>query len=295
MTFSIVDPHIHFWDMVPGNYPGLDNPGEGFLGDSRPICVPHLPADLRALAGDIEVLKVVHIDALAADPLRETRWLQQQADESGLPDAIVAYVDLSLPDADMQLHAHRRAAPNLRGIRQILNVHPDKTYDYVGRNFMDDPAWLAGFALLERHGLSFDLQLYPHQMPRAAELARRFPGVPIALNHAGMFADRGAPRGWREWRDGLRLLAACSNVEVKISGLGMFDHHWTLESIRPYVHECIDAFGTGRAMFASNFPVDRLFSDYATLWHAYAETVSGVSEDEQTRLFRANAERFYRI
>ncbi len=294
MTLQVVDPHIHFWDMVPGNYPGLDSPGEGFLGDSRPMCVPHLPADLKALAGDIDILKVVHIDAIAADPLRETRWLQQLADETGLPNAIVAYVDLSRPDADAQLEAHCTAS-NLRGIRQILNVHPDKTYDYVARAFMDEPGWLAGFALLERYGLSFDLQLYPHQMPRAAEVARHFPGTPIVLNHAGMFVDRATPQGWREWRDGMRLLAACDNVHVKISGLGMFDHRWTIESIRPYAHECIDAFGVERAMFASNFPVDRLFADYATLWHAFAEAVSGVTADEQARLFRTNAERFYRI
>jgi predicted TIM-barrel fold metal-dependent hydrolase len=294
MTLSVVDPHIHFWDMVPGHYPGLDNPGDGFLGDARPMCVPHLPADLRALAGDVEILKVVHIDAIAADPLWETRWLQELADTTGFPNAIVAYVDLSRPDAAAQLEAHR-AAPNLRGIRQILNVHPNKVYDYVGRRFMDEDAWLAGFALLERHGLSFDLQLYPDQMPRAAEIARRFPNTRIALNHAGMFADRDTPAGWRQWRDGLRLLASCDNVHIKISGLGMFDHHWTVESIRPYVHECLDAFGVERAMFASNFPVDRLFSDYATLWHAYAETVAGLSTDEHAQLFRTNAERFYRI
>jgi predicted TIM-barrel fold metal-dependent hydrolase len=294
MTLQVIDPHVHFWDMKPGNYPGLDSPAEGFLGDPRPMCVPHLPADLRDRAGDIEILKVVHIEAIAADPERETRWLQQLATDTGFPNAIVAYVDLSRPDVEAQLEAHR-TAPNLRGIRQILNVHPNKVYDYVGRHFMDDETWLAGFALLDRYALSFDLQLYPQQMSRAAVIARQFPETSIILNHAGMFVDRDTPRGWQQWRDGLRSLAACDNVHVKISGFGMFDHQWTVESIRPYVHECVDAFGVERAMFASNFPVDRLFSSYATLWHAFAETVAGLSAEEQAQLFRTNAERFYRI
>jgi predicted TIM-barrel fold metal-dependent hydrolase len=92
-------------------------------------------------------------------------------------------------------------------------------------------------------------------------------------------------------------MRGCSPIAIRLrAGVsGMFDHHWTVESIRPYVHECLDAFGVERAMFASNFPVDRLFSDYATLWHAYAETVAGLSTDEHAQLFRTNAERFYRI
>jgi len=84
-------------------------------------------------------------------------------------------------------------------------------------------------------------------------------------------------------------------VYVKISGLAMFDHQWTVESLRPYVLETIDAFGAERAMFASNFPVDRLFGSYTDLWHAYAAIVEGASVAEKEALFCGNAERFYRI
>jgi predicted TIM-barrel fold metal-dependent hydrolase len=93
----------------------------------------------------------------------------------------------------------------------------------------------------------------------------------------------------------MRKLAACANVAVKISGLAMFDHQWTVESLRPYVLETIDAFGVERAMFASNFPVDRLFGSYEALWNAYASIVGGVSEAERDALFVRNAERLYRI
>jgi predicted TIM-barrel fold metal-dependent hydrolase len=75
----------------------------------------------------------------------------------------------------------------------------------------------------------------------------------------------------------------------------MFDHQWTVESLRPYVLETIDTFGVERAMFASNFPVDRLFGSYADLWHAYASIVDGASVAEKEALFCRNAERFYRI
>lgn len=292
---KVVDPHIHLWDMTPGQYPWLDAPKKIFTGDYSAIARPHLPADFRRDAGEIEVLKVVHIDAGASDKLAETRWLQSLADgPDRMPDGIVAYVDLSRPDADALL-ARQAAHNGVRGIRQILNVHEDPLFDYVGRHFMNEPEWNRNFKLLAKHGLSFDLQIYPVQMKRAAEVAKANPEVAIILNHAGMFADRNSVAGYREWRDGLRMLASCPNVSVKISGLGMIDHRWTIESIRPYVLETIDAFGVNRAMFASNFPVDRLYSTYAQLWQAYAAIVADMTAEDHDRLFRRNAERIYMI
>jgi predicted TIM-barrel fold metal-dependent hydrolase len=294
---QVVDPHVHFWDLDTHHYPWLANPGTSFVGDARDLKHNYLPDDLLREAGDIEVLKVVHVEANhdPADPVEETRWLESIADAGkNLPNAIVAAADLSAPNAPDILAAHA-AFKRSRGIRQILNVHAKPLYDYVGRHYMREPAWRKHFALLEQHGLSFDLQLYPAQMEEAAALARANPGVPLIVNHAGMFVDRNGVQGWRAWRDGLRVLAACPNVSVKISGLAMFDHEWTVESLRPYVLETIDAFGASRAMFASNFPVDRQFGTYADLWHSYASIVSDASESERTALFRSNAERIYRI
>ncbi|SDD50330.1 amidohydrolase family protein [Paraburkholderia lycopersici] len=300
---QVVDPHVHFWNLDTHHYPWLANPGTSFAGDARELKHNYLPTDLLREAGDIDVLKVVHVEANhdPADPVEETRWLESIADNAAhagaaraLPDAIVAACDLSAPNAPAVLEAHAAFA-RTRGIRQILNVHENKLYDYVGRHYMREAAWRKHFALLERYGLSFDLQLYPSQMEEAAALAREHPGIQFVVNHAGMFVDRDSPAGYRAWREGLCALAACQNVAIKISGLAMFDHEWSVESLRPYVLASIDMFGADRAMFASNFPVDRLFGGYSKLWHAYASTVSDASDCERGALFRGNAERIYRI
>jgi predicted TIM-barrel fold metal-dependent hydrolase len=310
---QVVDPHVHFWDLKTHHYPWLANPGTSFVGDAKLLRHDYLPTDLLRDAGPIEIIKVVHVEA-NHDPLypvEETRWLQSLADEAdrtysadagqgvsgtrrALPNAIVAAADLSAPNVEATLAAHA-AFPNTRGIRQILNVHADPLYRYVDRHFMRDPVWRENFGLLKRYGLSFDLQLYPSQMQEAAQLARLHPQTQFVLNHTGMFVDRDSPAGYRMWRDGLRTLSSCPNVAVKISGLAMFDHRWTVESLRPYALEAIVAFGTERAMFASNFPVDRLFGRYEVLWQAYACIVAGASDDERAALFRSNAERIYRI
>lgn len=274
-TLQVVDPHVHFWDIDTHHYPWLAKPGVSFVGDARELAHNYVVADLvrdADEAGGLEVLKVVHVEANhdPADPVEETRWLQSLADDArehegragrGWPNGIVAAADLSRPDAPEILAAHAAFA-NTRGIRQILNVHANPLYDYVGRHYLRDNTWRRHFALLARHRLSFDLQLYPSQMEEAAALARAHPDIPII---------------------------------VKISGLAMFDHEWTVESLRPYVLQTLDTFGVERAMFASNFPVDRLFGSYGALWRAYADIVSGASESERAALFRTNAEKIYRI
>jgi predicted TIM-barrel fold metal-dependent hydrolase len=296
---QVIDPHIHLWDLKTHRYPWLENPGVSFVGDARELKHDYLLADLRGEAGEIEILKVVHVEANhdPADPVEETRWLQGIANEPGshgMPNGIVAAADLAAPNAAQVLEAHAAFA-NTRGIRQILNVHENKLYDYIGRHLMRDPLWRENFGLLRRYNLSFDLQLYPSQMDEAVALATAHADTQFIVNHAGMFVDRNSVAGYRAWREGLRRLAACANVAVKISGLAMFDHHWTVESLRPYVLETIDTFGVERAMFASNFPVDRLFGSYEDLWQAYASIVADASVAEKDALFRRNAERIYRI
>ena len=296
---QVIDPHIHLWDLKTHHYPWLANPGVSFVGDARELKHDYLLADLLGEAGDIEILKAVHVEANhdPADPVEETRWLQGVANEAssrGMPNGIVAAADLAAPNVQQVLEAHAAFA-NTRGIRQILNVHEKKLFDYIGRHLMRDPVWRENFALLRRYNLSFDLQLYPSQMEEAVALARAHADTQFIVNHAGMFVDRNSVTGYRAWREGMRQLAGCVNVAVKISGLAMFDHKWSVESLRPYVLETIDTFGVERAMFASNFPVDRLFGTYEELWRAYASIVADASETEKDALFCRNAERIYRI
>lgn len=93
----------------------------------------------------------------------------------------------------------------------------------------------------------------------------------------------------------MKRLAAQDNVVAKISGLGMVDHVWTQASIRPFVLHAIDCFGVDRVMFASNFPVDRLYSSFTAVLRTFEAIVADFDGDETDRMFRTNAIRHYRI
>jgi predicted TIM-barrel fold metal-dependent hydrolase len=294
---TVVDPHIHLWDRNAVYYPWLDNAGIAFSGDNRLLPNPYGVPELLCDSVDVHLEMSVHIEANPANGLTEVHWLQSLADDpvnAGHPHGIVAHVDLSAHDARDRLE-ELAAYRNVRGIRQILNVHQDARYDYVGRHFMREPRWCDNLRHLVNWNWSFDLQLYPSQVDDALVVIDANPRTAFIMNHAGMFVDRNAPRGWHQWREGLLKLADRDNTAAKISGLAMFDHQWTVESLRPYVLETIDAFGVDRCMFASNFPIDKLHANYGQLWTAYAATVADASQADRDALFSGNAIRNYRL
>jgi predicted TIM-barrel fold metal-dependent hydrolase len=206
-----------------------------------------------------------------------------------MPNGIVAYAALEAPDADRRL-AEQARRRNVRGIRQIVNWHRDPDRTYTERDLTQDTAWEAGFALLKKHDLSFDLQAYPGQFAALARLIERHPETPVILNHAGMGID-----GDADWVAGIQLLAALPNVSVKISGLGFIWRRLDRDGARARVRATIDLFGADRCMIASDFPTDRLFGSFDETLGTYAEAVSDLTEAERRALFAGNANRIYRL
>jgi predicted TIM-barrel fold metal-dependent hydrolase len=297
-TGPLIDAHHHFWDVGMAKHPWLvPAPGhEMVFGDPTPLCRDYLPADLWADARGQNLVASVHIEAGwdRRDPIGETVWLSRLARAERLPTALIVYAPLDSPEVGKVLEG-QSANPLVRGVRFILSWHDDPTKSFVSRrDYMADRQWLEGFAMLARFGLSFDLMLYPGQMAEAARLAARFPDTLILINHAGSPVDRDAD-GMNRWRRGLRALAAQPNVRIKISDLVAYDHNWTLESLRPVVLECIEAFGTERAMFASDFPVAGLHATYDQVLDSFKTIVADLTPAEQRRLFHDNAQRDYRI
>jgi predicted TIM-barrel fold metal-dependent hydrolase len=185
-------------------------------------------------------------------------------------------------DALAQLDRHLAYA-RMRGIRM-----PD------AEGLLSDPRLGHAVAAMGERGLSLEADVPPERMPELSALADRFPRTSFALGHVGV-PDERSPEYLATWRAALHEVAKRDNIAVKISGLGMRDPRWTVESIRPYVLEAIDAFGVGRCMFGTNWPVDRLYSDLPALVNAYRTLISDLGEQAQRDLLLHNAERFYRM
>jgi len=232
---------------------------------------------------------------------------------------IVGYADLTLGAAVEQVLEAMIVAGGgrFRGIRFITASHPNQAAwgSMVTRpeGLLSDNRVRDGFARLAPLGLSFDAWMYHTQLAELADLARAFPETQIVLDHVGGPIGLGRYAGKRdevfvEWSGRICELAACPNVHVKLGGLGMrmfgFDLH-TRElppsskelaaAWRPYIETCIAAFGPERAMFESNFPVDKGSCSYAALWNAFKGIAAGCSAAEKRALFSGTATKFYRL
>jgi predicted TIM-barrel fold metal-dependent hydrolase len=298
VSAPIVDAHQHFWDLEHNYLPWLcDQPPIPFrYGDYNALRRSYLPDDYRRDSASQNVVKTVHVETEwdPADPVGETRWLQTVIEASGLPHAVVAQARLDRNDVEAVLESHC-AFPQVRGIRH--KPRAAETADRAERGApgsMGDPKWRRGYALLARHGLSFDLQTPWWHLAEAADLARDFPDTLIILNHTGLPADR-SEAGLSGWCHALHTLAALPNVACKISGLGQPGQAWTVERNRRVVIDTIEIFGVERCMFASNFPVDRLIADFDTILEGFKTIVAGFGAAEQAALFYDNAVRFYRL
>jgi predicted TIM-barrel fold metal-dependent hydrolase len=232
---------------------------------------------------------------------------------------IIGHADLRLgTPVEEVLVAHIKAGNGrFRGIRYITTYDADATLmnplNAAPPGLLADATFRAGFARLAPLDLSFDAWLFQTQIDELTELARTFAQTRICLNHVGGPLGIGPYAGKRDesfapWSISIRALAQCPNVVVKLGGLGMRINGFGFEQAadppssetlaaawRPYIETCVEAFGVGRCMFESNFPVDKGSYSYGAGWNAFKRLAQGASATEKTALFSATATRFYRI
>jgi predicted TIM-barrel fold metal-dependent hydrolase len=290
-SIPFIDTHHHLWELGRFPYRWLADPGtpghNERLGDYKLIRTDWGPARLfREFYGQ-HVTGSVHVegDSGAPDPVDETRWLDGVAREHGMPNAIVAFCDLERDDAPAQLDRHLEASGLVRGVR--IRAHPGDP---------DSSAFASALKALEARDLSYELNASPGGLLSGLATAKANPGLQVILGHAGFPTGRDdAYFTW--WKREISALAEADNVACKVSGLGMVDHDWTIDSIRPWVMHCVEAFGADRTMFGTNWPVDVLYSTYLQQVDAYRIIVdaAGFSRADQEGLLHRNAERYYRL
>lgn len=297
-AIPVVDAHQHFWDLDRNYYPWLCDPVPipFRYGDYSALKRNYLPDDYRSDSARFRIAKTVHMEAEwdRADPVAETRWIETVARDYGLPSACIGHAEPGRADIAEVLAGHAKS-PLMRGIRHkpaaAVSLRDVKR---GAPGSMDDPRWREGYALLERFGMSYDLQTPWWHLDAAAELAADFPATTIIVNHTGLPSDRSA-EGLAGWRRALEAVAQKPNVAIKISGLGRAGLPWTVEANSEIIRDTISIFGVDRCIFASNFPVDSLAGTFDQIYSGFFAAVAGRPEVEQRQLFHDNAVRLYRL
>ena len=292
---ATIDAHHHIWRL--NDLPWLSGPQvPRIFGPYQPICRDYPIEEYRDDLAGCDIVKSIYIQTNwpAGQSLDEARWVQSVADRTGWPHGNVAHADLADPDAGT-LIKQLAELPATRGIRQQLHWHANPQYRFAPRpDVMNDPAWRRGLALLAEHRLLFEIQIFASQMADGARLAKSFPETIFVLEHAGMLEDM-SPQGLALWREGMERLAECPNVNVKLSGLGTFVHACREELMKFIVTETVTRFGADRCLFGSNFPIEKLWTDYGTLYRTFRRAIADLSDREQAAILHDTAARLYRL
>lgn len=290
-----VDSHFHVWHQA--DLPWLSGPMQPrIFGPYEPIRRDYLMAEYHEDAHTSGVEKSVYVQAnwpvdRAED---EVAWVSTLAKETGWPHGIVGYADMSVEDVRPALD-RLTAYPRMRGIRQQFHWHENPLFRFAPHaDLCRDPKVQANVARLADYGWSFDLQVFAAQMDGACELVDACPDVTFILQHAGMLTDT-TEDGRLYWRAQMAKLAARSNVVSKLSGFGTFIHKRDAEQIAWLTRETVALFGAERCLWGSNFPIEKLWTDYASLLDAHRMAAGGLSTAEQAAIFNDTASRVYRL
>lgn len=291
-----VDAHHHVW--APESMG--DRIGYGWLrdigamkpfGDPTSIQRDYSMEEFLAEAA-VPPLASIHVqtDGSLPDPVAETAFVQAQADTMGHRVGIVALADLSAPDLGDVLTGHG-SYPDFCGVRQIvarLEARPDLSF--APRDFLTERQWVDGLKRLEADGLAFDLQMYPEQALSALEALSATPALRVVIDHALCPYDP-SEAGFAQWLEALKMMAQRPNTWIKLSGWGMYRRDWAKnDEFGTHIEAVMAAFGPDRVMWGSNFPVEKLATDYGACRDAVA---CRISLSDRGKVFLHSAEKAY--
>lgn len=271
-----IDSHQHFWKYSEAGYP--------WIGKGTPLERDWLPADLERVAAPLGITGCVAVQA--RQTVEESRWLLELAAQSPFIKGVVGWVDLRSEQVAAEL-APLAADRKFVGVRHVVQAE--------NADFMLQPEFLRGLALLKQFNLAYDLLLFPKHLPSAVQVAAQLPEQRFILDHIAKPLIRAGML--KPWQDDLRELARHPNVACKISGLVTEARMpgWESADFRPYLDVVIEAFGEERVMFGSDWPVCLLGGGYDQVYGLVDDYFAQFGEAAREKFFGGNAQRVYRL
>jgi len=271
-----IDSHQHFWRYDPRR--------DAWITEEMSVLKrDFLPGDLIPQLYANHVEGSIAVQATQSET--ETTFLLELAEQFDEIKGVVGWVDLCAPNLPERLE-HFSYFDKLCGFRHVVQSEPDD-------RFMLRPDFLTGIQQLQQLEFTYDILVYPHQLPAAIELVERFPQQSFVLDHLAKPLIRSGVIS--PWAQQIRLLAANPNVYCKLSGLITEAdwRSWRETDFTPYLDVVFDAFGPDRLMFGSDWPVCLLAGDYRDVKRLLAEYLSDFPIEQRNKIFGGNAEKFY--
>jgi len=275
---KVIDTHHHYWNYNPVEFDWIDE-------EMAVIRKSYLPEDLKATLSLTSVSGVITVQARQS--LDETNWLLGLAAENDFMKGVVGWLPLHSNDFEKVLEEYQQNRW-LKGVRHVIQGEPDP-------EFILGKAFNAGISQLKKFNLVYDILILEHQLPNTIKFVDRHPKQQFVLDHIAK--PRIKANKLQPWAKLLTELARRENVSCKISGMVTEADYkrWTPQQLEPYFNVVLEAFGPGRLMFGSDWPVCLVATDYKKWLAQVGKVVDGFSENEKELFFHKNAEKLYQI
>ncbi|ARV16513.1 amidohydrolase family protein [Polaribacter sp. SA4-12] len=274
----VIDSHQHFWKYEPVKHEWIDD-------EMSVIRRDFMPSDLQKLYAENGIDGCVAVQA--DQTLEETDFLLDLADKNDFIKGVVGWVDLRAENIEEVLEKYSKHS-KLKGFRHVVQGEAD-------HNFLLRPNFLRGIAALEKHGFTYDILVFPHQLGAVLELVKRFPKQKFVIDHiAKPYIKDGFYDGWAAI---MFEIGKCKNVYCKLSGMVTEADYktWTPEQIAPYMKLVLVAFGWQKVMFGSDWPVCLVAGNYKEIKELVTDFIAKHPSKEQVSIMGENARIFYNI
>ena len=274
-----IDAHQHFWRFDP-------NRDTWITDEMYKVRRDFLPADLLPVLEKNGVEGCISVQVDQSED--ENDFLLAHAENFDFIRGVVGWIDLRHSDLEQRLEYYKKF-PKLKGFRHILQGETD-------RALMLKPSFKRGIELLHKYGYTYDILIYPDQLGYTKEFVAAFPDQPFVLDHIAKpyikhryITD--------EWKDAIRAVAAYPNLYCKISGIVTEAdwYNWKPEHFNVYIDTVVEAFGTDRILYGSDWPVCLVAASYDQVINIVKNYFANFSPDEQAAFFGGNAIKFYKL
>jgi len=277
-TVMNIDAHQHFWRY--------DRARDTWITDAMSTLKrDFLPEEFTTVcdANGIDASIAVQADQSEA----ETMFLLKLAEDNPRIAGVVGWVDFLSPWLAERLHEFS-SYEKLCGFRHVAQAEPDD-------HFLAREDFVKGIAHLRQFGFTYDILIYPRQLPAASDLVARLPWQRFVIDHLAKPEIKA--KSLSPWATHIRRIAKSPNVYCKLSGLVTEAdwQHWKPEDFKPYLDVVFEAFGTERLMFGSDWPVCLLAADYAQVKQTIEAYVADYLTEDREKIFGGNAIEFYKV
>ena len=280
----IIDSHQHIWDPTQAEYSWLTR---DLSPIDRSILFPEFIAKMKSRNIDHTVL------VQSADNLEDTQLMLDAANHNPQIIGVVAYLPLEDPIRTRELASEYANNPKIAGVRNLIHTYPD-------------PHWLLSDKVKESlnivmgFGLTFDVvSTLPEHLKLLPTLGQNHPDLRMVIDHLSKppIAEGINSSQASNWRSLMSEAAQNPNVYAKISGLypGSAPMDWSSASIRPFIHEALEIFGSQRLMYGGDWPISVLSGDYERVFDGLSEVIVELSEADQKNIWSESAKNFYNL